>query len=101
MVSSIRSPMGMVSQLIRTSGFMDNALPLVLEVCSDQQKDQGDEMIIRKSDLTDYAQDIGIWDALVLLAGIDEQDNDFIDIEITGAKSAPTNDFVWKNKFKI
>jgi len=45
-------------------------------------------MIIRKSDLTNEAQDLGIWNTLLELAGvmITEDDDDDQEIEITSVK---------------
>jgi len=45
-------------------------------------------MVIRKTDLTQYALDIGVWDALVALAGRVENEEDgpvYEEVEITQA----------------
>jgi hypothetical protein len=45
-------------------------------------------MVIRKSDLTAYAQELGMWETLVNMAGIplSEDDNDDLEIRITRAE---------------
>jgi hypothetical protein len=44
-------------------------------------------MVIRKSDLTTYAQELGMWNTLLEMAGVNltEEDNDDIEIQINTA----------------
>lgn len=36
-------------------------------------------VIIQKSDLTEYAQELGVWDALLEAIGLDEHNNEYKD----------------------
>lgn len=48
-------------------------------------------MIINKSDLTAYAQDLGCWNTLLEMAGLDlSEENNDVDLEITTVRKAKT-----------